>query len=179
MEVIAKYRVETDLSIEKAAEEIAAEQSTGTWTEVEREKLASDLAARVIKAEGNFAYIGFPEELFEPGNIPQYLSVVAGNLFGLGALKKVRLLDVIFPQSLVKAHKGPRVGIGEARKILGVFDRPLVGTIIKPKVGLSPKETAEVAGQAVRGGLDLIKDDETLTDQSFCPIDERVEAVMA
>ncbi len=179
MEVIAKYRVETDLPIEKAAEAIAAEQSTGTWTEVERERLARDLAGRVIRAEGSFAYIGFPEELFEPGNIPQYLSVVAGNLFGLGALKKVRLLDVIFPQSLVKAHKGPRVGIKEARAILGVFDRPLVGTIIKPKVGLSPKDTAEVAGQAVRGGLDLIKDDETLTDQSFCPLDERVEAVMA
>lgn len=179
MEVIAKYYVETDLSIEKAAEAIAAEQSTGTWTEVEREKLTSDLAARVVRAEGNFAYIAFPEELFEPGNIPQYLSVVAGNLFGLGDLKKVRLLDVIFPQSLVLAHKGPKFGIKEARKILGVFDRPLVGTIIKPKVGLSPEETAEVAGQAVRGGLDLIKDDETLTDQSFCPIDERVEAVMA
>ncbi len=179
MEVIAKYRVETDLPIEKAAEAIAAEQSTGTWTEVERETLARDLAGRVIRAEGKFAYIAFPEELFEPGNIPQYLSVVAGNLFGLGALKKVRLLDIVFPQNLVKAHKGPRVGIKEAREILGVFDRPMVGTIIKPKVGLSPKETAEVAGQAVRGGLDLIKDDETLTDQSFCPIDERVEAVMA
>ncbi len=179
MEVIAKYYVETDLSIEKAAEAIAAEQSTGTWTEVERERLASDLAARVIKAEGNFAYIAFPEELFEPGNIPQYLSVIAGNLFGLGDLKKVRLLDVVFPQSLVLAHKGPKFGIKEARKILSVFDRPLVGTIIKPKVGLSPEDTAEVAGQAVRGGLDLIKDDETLTDQSFCPIDERVEAVMA
>ena len=179
MEVIAKYYVETDLSIEKAAEAIAAEQSTGTWTEVEREKLTSDLAARVVRAEGNFAYIAFPEELFEPGNIPQYLSVVAGNLFGLGDLKKVRLLDVIFPQTLVLAHKGPRFGIKEARKILGVFDRPLVGTIIKPKVGLSPEETAVVAGQAVRGGLDLIKDDETLTDQSFCPIDERVVAVMA
>ncbi|MDF0590579.1 RuBisCO large subunit C-terminal-like domain-containing protein [Candidatus Methanocrinis natronophilus] len=179
MEVIAKYRVETDLPIEKAAAAIAAEQSTGTWTDVEREKLASDLSGRVIKAEGNFAYVAFPEELFEPGNIPQYLSVVAGNLFGLSALKKVRLLDVIFPQSLVSVHKGPRFGIKEARKILGVFDRPLVGTIIKPKVGLRPQETAEVAGQAVRGGLDLIKDDETLTDQSFCPMDERVEAVMA
>ena len=179
MEVIAKYRVETDLSIEKAAAEIAAEQSTGTWTEVEREKLASDLSGRVIRAEGSFAYVAFPEELFEPGNIPQYLSVVAGNLFGLSALKKVRLLDVIFPQSLVSAHRGPRFGIKEAREILGVFDRPLVGTIIKPKVGLNPKETAEVAGQAVRGGLDLIKDDETLTDQSFCPMEERVEAVMA
>jgi len=177
MELIAKYHVETDLPIQKAAEAIAAEQSTGTWTAVRGQD--NPLAARVILAEGNNVEIGFPEELFEPGNIPQYLSVVAGNLFGLGDLKKVRLLDIIFPESLLRAHKGPRFGIEDARKILGVFDRPLVGTIVKPKVGLDPAATAAVAAAAVRGGLDLVKDDETLTDQSFCPLIPRLEAVMA
>jgi ribulose-bisphosphate carboxylase large chain len=176
MELIAKYRVETDLPINKAAASIAAEQSTGTWTEVKGAD--NPLAARVIHAEGNLVEIGFPVELFEPRNIPQYLSVIAGNLFGLGALKKVRLQDAIFPEKLVRAHSGPRVGIEDARKILGVFDRPLVGTIVKPKVGLDPVGTAEVAAAAVRGGLDLVKDDETLTDQSFCPMVPRVEAVM-
>lgn len=177
MELIAKYHVETDLPIKKAAEAIAAEQSTGTWTEVRGAD--NPLAARVIKAEGTEVEIGFPEELFEPGNIPQYLSVVAGNLFGLGALKKVRLQDITFPESLVRAHKGPRFGIEDARKILDVFDRPFVGTIVKPKVGLDPKGTAEVASAAVRGGLDLVKDDETLTNQSFCPMVPRLEAVMS
>jgi ribulose-bisphosphate carboxylase large chain len=177
MELIAKYRVETDLPIEKAAKAIAAEQSTGTWTEVQGEN--NPLAARVISAQGTDVVIGFPEELFEPGNIPQYLSVVAGNLFGLGALKKVRLQDVTFPESLMRVHKGPRFGIEDSRKILGVFDRPLVGTIVKPKVGLDPVGTAEVAAAAVRGGLDLVKDDETLTDQSFCPLIPRLEAVMS
>jgi len=176
MELIAKYRVETDLPINKAAASIAAEQSTGTWTEVKGAD--NPLAARVIHAEGNLVEIGFPVELFEPGNIPQYLSVIAGNLFGLRALKKVRLQDAIFPEKLVRAHSGPRVGIEDARKILGVFDRPLVGTIVKPKVGLDPVGPAEVAAAAVRGGLDLVKDDETLTDQSFCPMVPRVEAVM-
>lgn len=177
MELIAKYHVETDLPIKKAALAIAAEQSTGTWTEVRGAD--NPLAARVVSAEGTEVEIGFPEELFEPGNIPQYLSVVAGNLFGLGALKKVRLQDVIFPDSLLSAHKGPRFGIEDARKILGVFNRPLVGTIVKPKVGLDPAGTAAVAAAAVRGGLDLVKDDETLTDQSFCPLIPRLEAVMA
>ena len=163
--------------IRKAAAAIAAEQSTGTWTDVRGAD--NPLAARVISAEGYNVEIGFPEELFEPGNIPQYLSVVAGNLFGLGDLKKVRLQDVIFPESLLRAHKGPRFGIEDARKILGVFDRPLVGTIVKPKVGLDPAGTAAVAAAAVRGGLDLVKDDETLTDQSFCPLIPRLEAVMA
>ena len=177
MELVAKYHVETDLPIKKAAEAIAAEQSTGTWTEVRGAD--NPLAARVISAVGDLVEIGFPVELFEPGNIPQYLSVIAGNLFGLGSLKKVRLLDADFPESLVRAHQGPMFGIEDARKILDVFDRPLVGTIVKPKVGLDPAGTAEVAAAAVRGGLDLVKDDETLTDQSFCPMAERVDAVMS
>jgi ribulose-bisphosphate carboxylase large chain len=91
----------------------------------------------------------------------------------------VRLQDVIFPESLMRAHKGPRFGIEDARKILGVFDRPLVGTIVKPKVGLDPGGTAAIAAAAVRGGLDLVKDDETLTDQAFCPLISRVEEVMS
>lgn len=177
MELVAKYYVDTRLDISKAAEAIAAEQSTGTWTDVGRS--VHELDARVIRAEGELVEIGFPIELFEPGNIPQYLSVFAGNLFGLGSIKRIRLLDVIFPEKLVRAHIGPQVGIREVRKILGVYDRPLAGTIIKPKVGLNPQQTAEVAGQALRGGLDLIKDDETLTDQAFCPLDKRVEAVMS
>lgn len=176
MELVAKYHVETDLPIKKAAEAIAAEQSTGTWTEVKGAD--NPLAARVIRAERDLVEIGFPVELFEPGNIPQYLSVIAGNLFGLGSLRKVRLLDLDFPESLVRAHPGPRFGIEDARKILDAFDRPLVGTIVKPKVGLDPVGTADVAAAAVRGGLDLVKDDETLTDQSFCPMADRVEAVM-
>lgn len=177
MELIAKYHVETDLPIQRAAEAIATEQSTGTWTEVRGQD--NPLAARVISAQGCEVEIGFPEELFEPGNIPQYLSIVAGNLFGLGALNKVRLQDVIFPDSIIRAHKGPRFGIEDARKILGVYGRPLVGTIVKPKVGLNPAQTAAVAEAAVRGGLDLVKDDETLTDQSFCPLIPRLEAVMS
>ncbi|HIH44559.1 MAG TPA: ribulose 1,5-bisphosphate carboxylase [Candidatus Methanoperedenaceae archaeon] len=178
MDVIANYYVESEWQIEKAARSIAAEQSTGTWTSVSTSQKGSGLDARVIKAEGNFCEIAFPEELFEPLNFPQYLSVIAGNLFGLGAIENVRLLDVEFPGKLVKMHKGPRFGIEDARKILGVHDRPLVGTIIKPKVGLSPKRTAEVAFDAAMGGLDLIKDDETLANQKFCPIEERIELVM-
>ena len=177
MELLAKYHVETDLPIKKAAEAIAAEQSTGTWTEVRGAN--NPLAARVISAEGDLVEIGFPVELFEPGNIPQYLSVFAGNLFGLGSLRKVRLMDVDFPESLVRAHNGPRFGIEDARRLIEAYDRPLIGTIVKPKVGLDPAGTAAVAAAAVRGGLDLVKDDETLTDQSFCPMIPRLEAVMS
>lgn len=178
-DVIARYYFESTLSQEEAARAIAAEQSTGTWTEVgtASRKIHERLGAKVIEAGGNQATIAFPNDLFEPLNLPQYLSVVAGNLFGLGELKNVRLLEVDWPENLVGG--GPEYGIQEAREFLGVMDRPLVGTIIKPKVGLNPQQTAQVAYEAASGGLDLIKDDETLTDQGFCPIYERVEEVMS
>lgn len=169
MFVVAKYYVETDLPIEEAARAIAAEESTGTWTRIGTRGGSSSLDAVVLKAQGNLAEIGFPIELFEELNIPQYLSVVAGNLFGLEALRNVRLLDVDFPDRIVRAHGGPRFGIEDARRILGVEGRPLLGTIVKPKVGLSPRETALVAYNAGLGGVDLVKDDETLTNQDFCP----------
>lgn len=90
--------------------------------------------------------------------------MVAGNLFGLGALKKVRLHDVIFPPSITHAYKGPRFETEDARKILGVHDHPLFASIVKPRVGLNLAGTAAVAEAAVRGGLDLVKGDETLKD---------------
>ena len=172
------YHVESDMPLEKAAKEIAAEQSTGTWTDVPAEREVHEkLGARVVSAKDDVVVIDFPEEIFEPDNVPQILSVVAGNLFGLGGLKACKLLDVDF-DPITKYYSGPEFGIEDVRKMLGAYDRPLVGTIIKPKVGLSPRRTAEVAEQAALGGLDLIKDDETLTDQRFCPLEERLAAVM-
>jgi ribulose-bisphosphate carboxylase large chain len=180
--VECSYYVESTITIEKAAHAIAAEQSTGTWTEIstKEKELDERLGARVLKIEGPIVTIGFPVDIFEIKNIPQFLATVAGNLFGLGTLSNVRLIDIKLPKSFVKEFKGPRFGIDGIRKLVGTQKdkRPHVGTIIKPKVGLNPTETAEVAYAAGIGGCDLIKDDETLTDQAFCPMLDRLEKVM-
>jgi ribulose-bisphosphate carboxylase large chain len=180
--VECKYYVESTLSIKRAAHAIAAEQSTGTWTNISTKGKTVDerLGARVLGIHGSIVTIGFPIALFEIENIPQFLSTVAGNLFGLGALTNVRLIDITLPKIFIKEFKGPRFGVEGIRKLVGTQKerRAHVGTIIKPKVGLNPKETAEVAYQAGIGGCDLIKDDETLTDQTFCPLVERLEKVM-
>ncbi|MDD3421191.1 MAG: RuBisCO large subunit C-terminal-like domain-containing protein [Methanocellales archaeon] len=176
------YYVESSLPIERAARAIAAEQSTGTWTDISTKEKEVDerLGARVLEIDGSKVKIEFPIDLFEVDNVPQFLATVAGNLFGLGALKNIRLLDIKLPKSFVREFKGPRFGIEGVRKKVGTVSegRAHIGTIIKPKVGLSPKETAEVAYNAGTGGCDLIKDDETLTDQTFCPMVERLENVM-
>ena len=179
--VICKYRVTTDLPIEKAAEAIAAEQSTGTWTGLSTlaEDVLKSYGGKVTEIKGDMVEIAFPEEDFciENGGIPQILSIIAGNLFGLEALHKVRLEDVDFPSSILNKYKGPKFGADGLRKILDRPEKPLVGTIVKPKIGLSPKDTAKYVYDAGSGGLTNSKDDETLVDQKFCPIEARTKAI--
>ena len=175
--VVCRYRVTTDLSMEKAAEAIAAEQSTGTWTGISTldRSIFDGLGARITSIDGDVITCEFPAEDFsiETGAVPQILSVIAGNLFGLGALKAVRLEDVTFPKSILEQFKGPKFGAEGIRKALKRPEEPLVGTIVKPKIGLSPEKTAEYVYEAGSGGLTNSKDDETLADQSFCPIEDR------
>ncbi|MDR1404050.1 MAG: ribulose 1,5-bisphosphate carboxylase large subunit [Candidatus Methanoplasma sp.] len=179
--VICRYRVTTDLPIEKAAEALAAEQSTGTWTGISTldDKIFRNYGAKIIGIEGDSVTLAFPEEDFsiDVGGIPQILSVIAGNLFGLESLRGVRLEDVQFPPGIMRKYKGPKFGTDGLRKILDRPDKPLVGTIVKPKIGLSPKDTAKYVYEAGSGGLTNSKDDETLVDQTFCPIEERTKAV--
>ena len=188
--VIATYYVEgRGISIDEAGVKIAAEESIGTWTEVTTATnwIVKNLAAKVfehkIEAENTgFIKIAYPNILFdfETGGIPHILSIVAGNLFGSSALQNVKLVDLQLPREAVNLFKGPKFGIEEIRKMVGTIEdrRPHLGTIIKPKVGLNPKETATVAYEAAIGGVDFIKDDETLTNQKFCPLAERVSSVM-
>ena len=183
-DVIATYffRPEKGMKPEDAAQAICDEQTTGTWTDLTTRlsyvKAYDGWYEEVVpEGAGYITEIHYPAEIFEPGNIPQYLSVVAGNLFGLGSLEAVRLLDIDLPDSLVP-FSGPKFGIKGVRELVGTTTRPHVGTIIKPKVGLNPEDTAAVAKEAALGGIDFIKDDETLTNQAFCPIEERLEAVM-
>lgn len=179
--VVCKYRVTTDLPMEKAAEAIAAEQSTGTWTGISTldKDIFDSLGARVVDISGDEIIVEFPTEDFsiEVGAVPQILSVIAGNLFGLGSLKGVRLEDVTFPKEILNQFKGPKFGADGIRKALDRPEKPLVGTIVKPKIGLNPKKTAEYVYAAGSGGLTNSKDDETLVDQAFCPIEDRTIAV--
>jgi ribulose-bisphosphate carboxylase large chain len=176
-DLICLFRVEPakGISFEKAAEAIASESSIGTWTEVKTMKpRIKKLGAKVFEINGNYVKIAYPIELFEPANMPQILSSIAGNIFGMKQIKNLRLEDVIFPEKLVKSFKGPKFGIEGIRKLLKIYKRPLTGTIIKPKVGLNEKEHAKVAYQAWIGGIDSVKDDENLACMRFNNFSKRV-----
>ena len=175
-DIICTFYVEPeDITMKEAAGGVAAESSVGTWTELTTAKpYVEKLAATVFSIEGNTAKIAYPSELFEAGNMPNILSSVAGNVFGLRALRNLRLNDIDFPEKLLEDFRGPKYGIKGIRKLLKVYDRPLVGTIIKPKLGLKTADHARVAYKAWLGGCDIVKDDENLSSQKFNPIEERL-----
>ncbi|MDD1771608.1 MAG: RuBisCO large subunit C-terminal-like domain-containing protein [Methanomassiliicoccales archaeon] len=179
--VICKYKVTTDMKMTTAAAAIATEQSTGTWTKLStlNEDNFLKRSGKVTAIDGNVATIAFPVEDFslDIGGVPQILSIIAGNLFGLDALQAVRLEEVVFPKSMLREFKGPKYGIDGMRSMLKRPTKPLVGTIVKPKIGLTPKETAEYVYEAGMGGLTNGKDDETLSNQKFCPLIDRTEAI--
>ncbi|MBI0582682.1 MAG: ribulose 1,5-bisphosphate carboxylase large subunit [Methanomassiliicoccus sp.] len=179
--VICKYKIVTDLDIRLAAAAVATEQSTGTWTGVStlNDEIFEKYHGRVTGIEGDVATIAFPVDDFslDIGGVPQILSVIAGNLFGLEALKGVRLEDVFFPPSMLREFKGPKYGIPGMREMLRRPSKPLVGTIVKPKIGLPPSGYADYIYEAGMGGLTNGKDDETLSNQKFCPLEDRVVAI--
>jgi ribulose-bisphosphate carboxylase large chain len=178
--VAFKITPRDDTSIEEAAAAVAAESSTGTWTEVSEddEGLAYQLRARVYRIVDPVAWIAYPIELFEFGSIPNILSSVVGNVFGFKAVSALRLLDMRIPERLVDSFPGPAFGILGVREKLNVHGRALTGSTIKPKLGLSPEEHAGRAYETLRGGIDTIKDDENLNSQTWSPFDERVRRTL-
>ncbi len=197
--VHAHYWLETGDDPQRAAEVIAGEQSSGTFTAVpgETPALKARAGARVERLQvldqtdrpslpGGLASsrytrclldLSWPLANFGP-SLPNLLATVAGNLFELRQVSGLRLLGLRLPDAFVAACPGPAFGIAGTRALAGVAQGPLIGTIVKPSVGLSPEETAATVQSLVDGGIDFIKDDELQADGPHCPFDERVRAVM-
>ena len=179
--IIVRFYLEAE-NLKRTLNAIAGESSIGTWTEVKTYKPeirrlgAIVFTYKTLDSSCAIADVAYPIELFEPHNVPQLLSDIAGNIFGMKEVNNLRLLDVRFPKSYLRDFKGPRFGIEGIRKIVGTESsrRPHIGTIVKPKVGLGPKDFAKVAYEAWVGGVDFVKDDENLTNQKFCPFEDRV-----
>ncbi|MFW9819847.1 MAG: type III ribulose-bisphosphate carboxylase [Candidatus Thorarchaeota archaeon] len=180
-DLVAMYYVQISpecKTLQQASEEIAKESSIGTWTEIST--LSPEIAERLkpstfyIDYKNNIIKIAYTKELFEANNLSQILSAIAGNIYGMKVLKNLRLLDISFPKDIVNAYRGPKFGIDGIRRLTKVRDRPLLGTIVKPKVGLSEVEHSKVCGEAWRGGLDIVKDDENLTSMTFNKFEKRI-----
>jgi ribulose-bisphosphate carboxylase large chain len=106
------------------------------------------------------------------------LSMVRGNLFELPEVSGLRLVDLELPEAFGRAYPLPQFGVTGTRKLTGVQGRPVIGTIVKPNIGLTPQQTAELVSKLAGAGVDFIKDDEVQADAPHSPFDQRVAAVM-
>ena len=178
-DVICEFVLKPRGNMVKAAGAVAAESSIGTWTETTTTKPAVyRLSAKVYEIKGRRIKIAYPSGLFEKGNLLGLMSSVMGNVFGMKEVRSLKLVDLILPRKIVKNFKGPRYGIRGVRRVTGIKKRPLLGTIIKPKVGLNAREHARVAYEAWVGGCDIVKDDENLTSQSFNKFEKRLKETL-
>ena len=203
-EFCARYLVESAIPADRVAEVIAGEQSSGTFLALpgETEQLKERSRARVVGVrslppvfeptlESAFAArqghagvfhraeieIAFPTENVG-NNLPTLLATVAGNLFELGEVTALRLLDLELPENYAAAFPGPAFGIEGTRSLAGVHGRPLIGTIIKPSIGLTAVQTAELVDALCAADIDFIKDDELIADPPYERFEARLAAVM-
>jgi ribulose-bisphosphate carboxylase large chain len=204
-ELRAVYLIETPLDPARVAEILAGEQSSGTFVRVAGETDALRARSRatvagleeleplerpslpnaIFERKGESgpwrrarATIAFPTANIGR-NLPTLAATLVGNLYDLGETTGVRLLDIKLPPAFRARFERPVHGVAGTREITGVRDCPLMGTIIKPNVGLSSAETTELVRQLCEAGVDFIKDDECSGDPEHAPIAERIVAVMA
>ncbi|WP_418315518.1 ribulose-bisphosphate carboxylase large subunit family protein [Piscinibacter sakaiensis] len=200
----ARYWVESFEPLERVAEVIAGEQSSGTFLQLagESDELRARARARVVsvtprqqveqpslfsehlqRGRGDAGFTQGEIEIAFPianvgANLSTLLATVAGNLFELGEVTGLRLLDLDLPDDFIDRFARPQFGIAGTRRLAGVFYGPLIGTIIKPSVGLTPEATAQLVDALCEGGIDFIKDDELMADPPYAPFEARLRAVM-
>jgi ribulose-bisphosphate carboxylase large chain len=203
-EFTARYFVESSVPAEKMAQVIAGEQSSGTFLSLpgETAQLKERSRARVVnihslppalepslksgyvERRGSHGVyhraeieIAFPIENVGP-NLPVLLATLAGNLFELGEVTGLRLFDLDMPVEYASQFPGPAFGIEGTRRLAGVHGRPMIGTIIKPSIGLTAEQTAAMVDDLCSAGIDFIKDDELIANPPYEPFERRVAAVM-
>ena len=197
--ILATYDIETPVGLAHAAAVLAGEQSTGTFIKLaaETDELRERSAARVESVtqtgtsktpslacrktadtyERGLVTVSWPLGNFGL-SLPNLLSTLAGNLFELAELSAIRLISIDLPMDYATHHPGPQFGATGTREVMKGHSGPLIGTIIKPSIGLDPSATADLVKTLVEAGIDFIKDDELQANGASCPFNDRVDAVM-
>lgn len=201
---LARYLIETPLAPEQVAQVIAGEQSCGTFTRVagETDELRERARATVERVQtlesvpqpslsnallerrgttGPYhrALVDIRFPIANIGtNLPTLAACVTGNLFDLGEVTGLRLEALELPAHYRRGFDMPGLGIAGTRSRVGVARNAMVGTIIKPSVGLRTADVVQLVQTLCDAGVDFIKDDEICADPAHSPLHERIPAVM-
>lgn len=191
------YYIESAKDLRAVAEELVGEQTSGTFLKVpgETDELAERFGGRVLEVEDHgkrkpSLFSRFQSDQVNSGrvtvayptgnlggDITTLLTVIAGNLFELANLTACRIEAMRLPEDFQKAHLGPEFGVEGTWEAVGADEGPIIGTIIKPNIGLGPDEYRKVVRELLESGIDFIKDDEVNGNPAHLTFDDRVRIV--
>lgn len=186
---VVTYKLQSDKNLRDAAWNIAIGQSVGNpnvrnrW---ETEELFRDHSCVILAEENELlnktsgeVRIAFPviNTDWASDGISHFLCQIMGGHVDIDLVKKCRVIRVDFPSSVKQHFFGPKFGITGMRKFTGQHDKPLLGAIIKPKIGIPPETLLDMVKELVDGGVDFIKEDEIMSNPNFCTLDKRVDMI--
>jgi ribulose-bisphosphate carboxylase large chain len=185
----ATYDIESKTNLRDASWNLAIGQSVGNpnvRNEWETEELFENHSCMIVgnekeltKKNKGTVVIAFPVANidFETDGISHLLCQLMGGHVDIDIIQKCRLIKLELPESATRHFLGPKFGISGIRKFTGQYDKPIFGSIVKPKIGITPKILLEMVKQMVDGGADFIKEDEIMSNPAICPLEERVDLI--
>jgi ribulose-bisphosphate carboxylase large chain len=188
--IIVDYFLESKTNLCDAAWNLAIGQSVGnpnvrnSW---ETDSLFENHSALVLGQESQLmaqksgnVKIAFPviNIDFTSDGVSHLLCTIMGGQLDIDLIQKCHVLNVTYPDVVKKHFLGPKFGISGIRSFTGAFDKPLLGGIVKPKIGIRPDVLLEMVKEMVEGGVNFIKEDEIMSNPQFCTIEERVPLIM-
>jgi ribulose-bisphosphate carboxylase large chain len=187
--IIATYQMSSKTTLKDAAWNLAIGQSVGnpnvrnSW---ETDELFERNSCIIIGDENyldslsdGVVEIAFPvvNTDWDNDGISHLLCQLMGGQMDIDIITKCRLVNIQFPKCVEERFLGPKYGISGMREFTGQYNKPLFGSIIKPKIGLMPEQLLDMTKQLVDGGVDFIKEDEIMSNPSFCSLENRVEMI--
>lgn len=183
-----KYYLETDGNLADVARSMIVMETTGGWDGPGEEPVLFHQATGELldvqeDAPGRgtvtvaFPLVNF--DMVDSAFASLWLSMIGGGTHALLSYRKSRLLDFDLPAEALAYFPGPKFGIEGTRELLGISPGlPVIGTIVKPTAGLTVEQVADLCYRMALGGVRFIKDDEKMMGPAYCPLQERVEAIV-
>jgi ribulose-bisphosphate carboxylase large chain len=186
---VATYEMASSVNLREAAWNLAIGQSVGNPSvrnEWETDELFENHSCLIVgdesilktQTEGTVK-IAFPvaNTDWATDGISHMLCQLMGGHVDIDLVTKCRLIELELPETVTRHFLGPKFGITGIRKFTGQYGKPILGGIVKPKIGVSAEVLLEMVKQMVEGGVDFIKEDEIMVNPVCAPLDRRVDLI--
>jgi len=186
---IATYDMASSKNLKEAAWNLAIGQSVGNpnvRNEWETDELFENHSCIILGNERRLetmrqgtVEIAFPvaNTDWDTDGISHLLCQLMGGHVDIDIITKCRLIKLELPKTVTSHFLGPKFGLSGFRKFTGQYNKPLFGSIVKPKIGITPEVLLEMVKQMVDGGVDFIKEDEIMSNPACAPLERRVDLI--